>query len=102
MRPVRPVFVVDFKRRPKILPQVILESRIPQYRIAEIANERTRFWNGCTKRSSSRQTIIGLDWHLNANRRLNIEIAPAFAEGQGGLRNPDIVWDAGPVAAWTG
>src|SRR6516165_1775742 len=43
-----------------------------------------------------------VDRDLHANRGLNIEITPALAESQSGLRNQDIVRDAGPVTAWNG
>src|SRR5271169_303053 len=36
MFPVRPILVVDLQFRPKILHQMILEGRIPKYRIAEV------------------------------------------------------------------
>src|SRR5262249_49304191 len=67
-----------------------------------IANECTRFWNSGAKRRPGGQTMKRVDRDLHANRRLNIEITPALAEGQSGLRNQDIVRDAGPITAGNG
>src|SRR6516164_4148121 len=102
MRSIWPVRVVDLKLRPKELPQMVLEGRVPEKRIAEIANERTRFWNSRAKRRPSGQTMIRVDRDLHANRRLNVEVTPALAEGQRRLRNQDIVRDTGSVTAWNG
>jgi hypothetical protein len=99
MRSVWPIFIIDFNCRPKILKQVILERRVPQNRIAESPNDRPRLWS---RSAIGRRTKLGIDRDLDADRRLNIEVTPAFAPRQGGLRNQDIVRDAGPVTTWNG
>src|SRR5262249_35702175 len=99
MGSVWPKFIIDFNCRPKIFKQVILESRVPQNRVTEIPNDGTRLWSSS---AIGRRTKKGVDRDLHADRRLNIEITPAFAPRQGGLRNQDIVRDAGPVTAWNG
>src|SRR6516162_2071786 len=99
MRSVWPIFIIDFNCRPKILKEVVLERRVPQNRIAEGSNDGPRLWS---RSAIGRRTKIGVNRDLDADRRLNIEVTPAFAPRQGGLRNQDIVRDAGPVTTWNG
>ena len=76
---------------------MVLEGRIPYCGIAEIALGR----NPLRRLSASGLRIAKVRFNrdLHADRRLNIEVPPAFAESQGGLRNHDIVGNAGSITA---
>ena len=78
---VRPVFVINLEFRPKILHEMILESGVPQYRIAEV---RHIHGGRVSQRSEPANGILLTDRHLN------IEITPAFAERQRRLKDIDI------------
>src|SRR5262249_7141516 len=97
---VRKIGITDLDCGPKILPDVILESRVPYHRITEIALGRNS--NRRSRALRSRRAKIVLHRDLDAERRLNVEITAAFAERQGRLRDHHIVRDAAAVSAWNG
>ena len=81
MNSVRPDFIIDLQFRPEIAHEMILESCIPEYRIAEIAK----------RRAGSGRWADRIHRDLHANRRLDIEITPTLAERYGRLRNEHVV-----------
>jgi hypothetical protein len=82
MYSVRPERVVHLEFGPEILPQMILKGSVPKYGIAE-PRHILRGREVC--RSDP------VDRNLHTDRRLNIEVAPPFAERERRLGGQNIV-----------